>query len=155
MKFSTTILITLFFYFGALTFAESIDISFCRNFHEVQDFDGNYAKTICFVDTSKNYTEAFDFCESKGMKLFDLKDSSSLIAWMEFSRHFWNPESGPYFWVHISTKKCMKLIKPANKPYKIVENSCAQFMHFICEYNRVSPFQSSNYLQESEVEKGN
>jgi hypothetical protein len=136
MKISGIFLLALI-HFGVSTCTQKFDVSECKNFHEIRDFDGNYLKSVCYVDKFKNYTEASNFCESKGMQLIETENSSSLLGSVELLDIIWSkPENNPWLWVRFANSECVKLFKEACASYKIRKTKCDESNHFFCEYTR-------------------
>jgi hypothetical protein len=132
----TTIFLLPLIYLAASTCSQSFDVSLCRNFHEILDLDGNYLKSLCYVNSGKNYTEAFEDCESKGMKLYDVQQTLNFAKLTQFTDTIWKIEQSAIFWAGFSNIECIKVTKHAYKSYSVAKNNCSQGLHYFCEYSR-------------------
>ena len=136
-----------------------IDTSICEWYGNVNDLDGSFIKSLCYFNLEKSYEESLNNCQSHGMRLMRVEDStvqSATIAYL--STRFGIGTNGIYYvsgrnnngtWYHDDSTKiyenmiwrsegrpesgCLILNNISSMTFDAIH--CSNQIHSICEFN--------------------
>jgi hypothetical protein len=109
--------------------------SFCFDFYDVYDNDGNYEKTLCYVQQKATYYKARAFCLKHKMRLYMTKSSVASSATItEFGLQVLGGSKKAVVYAYVDGVKGKKC-STVNGAGKTNYDWCSTSYHFVCEYN--------------------
>lgn len=91
-----------------------------------------YMKSVCEMRVQRNYTDAANYCDDKGMELFRVSSGELRTALFNFSYPRYQLGAGSVIWVNGSFD-CSALFNGFG-PFREVDYSCERRNFFLCGF---------------------